>query len=71
MLNVSERINESISRFTISNDQLNNESYDKYLFEKMRLDDLREQLEVDKTNYEVRKRRAIDVESKFSTTKKK
>jgi hypothetical protein len=70
-LNVSERINESISRFTISNDQLNNESYDKYLFEKMRLDDLREQLEVDKTNYEVRKRRAIDVESKFSTTKKK
>jgi len=31
----------------------------------MRLDDLREQLEVDKTNYEVRKKRAIDVESKF------
>jgi len=71
LLNVSERINESISRFTISNDQLNNESYDKYLFEKMRLDDLREQLEIDKTNYEVRKRRAIDVESKFSTTTKK
>lgn len=31
----------------------------------MRLDDLREQLEVDKTNYETRKRRAIDVESKI------
>jgi hypothetical protein len=31
----------------------------------MRLDDLREQLEVDKANYENRKRRAIDVESKF------
>jgi hypothetical protein len=33
----------------------------------MRLDDLREQLEVDKANYENRKRRAIDVESKFPT----
>jgi hypothetical protein len=32
----------------------------------MRLDDLREQLEVDKTDYESRKRRALDVESKFS-----
>jgi hypothetical protein len=44
---------------------LNNESYDKYLLEKMRLDDLREQLEVEKTDYETRKRRALDVESKF------
>jgi hypothetical protein len=64
LLNVSERINESISRFTTCNDQANNESYDKYLFEKMRLDDLREQLEVDKANYEHRKRRAIDVENR-------
>ena len=31
----------------------------------MRLDDLREQLEIDKANYESRKRRALDVESKF------
>jgi len=31
----------------------------------MRLDDLREQLEVEKTDYETRKRRALDVESKF------
>jgi hypothetical protein len=32
----------------------------------MRLDDLREQLEVDKTDYESRKRRALDIDSKFS-----
>lgn len=64
LLNVSERINESISRFAICNDQLNNESYDKYLFEKMRLDDLREQLEVDKADYETRKRRALDVDNR-------
>lgn len=31
----------------------------------MRLDDLREQLEIDKANYESRKRRALDVESKY------
>jgi len=31
----------------------------------MRLDDLREQLEVDKANYETRKKRAIDVETKY------
>ncbi|CAF1205153.1 unnamed protein product [Adineta steineri] len=64
LLTASERINESISRFAISNDQSNNESYDKYLLEKMRLDDLREQLEIEKTDYETRKRRAIDVENR-------
>lgn len=31
----------------------------------MRLDDLREQLEVEKADYESRKRRALDFESKF------
>jgi hypothetical protein len=31
----------------------------------MRLDDLREQLETDKADYETRKRRAVDVNSKF------
>ncbi len=31
----------------------------------MRLDDLREQLEIDKADYEVRKKRALDVDSKL------
>jgi hypothetical protein len=31
----------------------------------MRLDDLREQLEIEKADYENRKRLALDVESKF------
>ena len=32
----------------------------------MRLDDLREQLEKEKSDYETRKRRAVDVESNLS-----
>lgn len=37
----------------------------------MRLDDLREQLAIDKTNHESRKRRALDVESKDLTSSSK
>ncbi|CAF0880384.1 unnamed protein product [Adineta ricciae] len=66
LLTASERINEAISRFTVSNDHLNNESFDKYLLEKMQLDDLREQLEIEKSDYETRKRRAIDIDNRPS-----
>ncbi|CAM4767509.1 unnamed protein product [Rotaria magnacalcarata] len=64
LLAASERLNVSISRFAVANDQLNNDTCDKYLFEKMRLDDLREQLEVEKADYDTRKRRALDVENR-------
>ncbi|UJR31999.1 hypothetical protein I4U23_019469 [Adineta vaga] len=66
LLTASERINESISRFAVCNDHSNNESYDKYLLEKMQLDDLREQLEIEKSDYETRKRRAVDIENRPS-----
>ncbi|CAF3380749.1 unnamed protein product [Rotaria socialis] len=64
LLAASERLNVSISRFAVANDRLNNDTCDKYLFEKMRLDDLREQLEVEKVDYDTRKRRALDVENR-------
>lgn len=35
----------------------------------MRLDDLREQLEIEKSDYEVRKKRALDVQSNSNRLK--
>lgn len=82
LLNASERLNDSISRFALSTDQVNivdetkssegnvfvvqfhNDACDKYLLEKMRLEDLREQVEQEKHEYETWKKRAVEVQSK-------
>jgi len=64
LLNASERLNNSISRFSLSTDQFHNDACDKYLLEKMRLDDLRQQVEHEKHEYETWKKRAVEKQNK-------